>query len=717
MNTKVHYVIVKAAAQLLGDMSLKLLGEKIRQTKWNQIKSELGINGVDDVGGLKQETYFDLVMLGAYLEDKPKIPSEISEPTIRDPLVKAAFEKAAPGKYQHWMEHFWNDRMDESRGLVLDIDYICDVIAECLGDHLWGELLSEINSEIIELVAAPITALCKAGTLTLDEFRSAPVRAREYWKLLIKQYKEGEKERAYLNLGRVCHLLADVGTPCHMHGDPHAGFYPVAMILEKIGLGGLIDTKDGTGIDDDQYEYYTGLVIEDNLKVLAKENDTAYEKALPVRWNVASTDLATYKREWEMIDYFKNLGKKSRCYDSDDVDGKSKGHPYHWEHFNPLDPYTYKLEREWNGDLRNSACVEIASDLIPETISHTAGLIMHFFDKVDEKIETTEPGAADLEVKVKQMHVLDDTDPCGAGEIYMENSINGRKAPPTGRIKADTGETVSLAAKGICWNSFLRAGENINLNYWSHASDNDDVDLWLTKIRDSESLGTINYTINTKDIPSDTHYTVTCSSKKPHYYDVDIDFYKKVQKVKKVIYVNDAWRKKYKDRKEFVSKRSHSFGRYKPPVTLYLNFEDSTLHLQNKQRKCCGHFARKRNISINNKVEITLNADEIFETNIDKLFANDSGKSFTQMALNSIAKLKKLAKTKKRPKLAGVVSKIENSDNYRIFFKENGSLLSRIIKVKYPEQAEKFGDLTKANFAKRISTKCQCCKDEKEFWK
>ena len=59
MNTKVHYVIVKAAAQLLGDMSLKLLGEKIRQTKWNQIKSELGINGVDDVGGLKQETYFD----------------------------------------------------------------------------------------------------------------------------------------------------------------------------------------------------------------------------------------------------------------------------------------------------------------------------------------------------------------------------------------------------------------------------------------------------------------------------------------------------------------------------------------------------------------------------------------------------------------------------------------------------------------------------------
>ena len=196
MNTRVHYVIVKAATQLLGDMAMDFLNAPINQDNWKKVKEDLGI-GEDVLDGLKQETYLDLVMIGAFLEDKPKIKSGISEPKIRDPFVKWAFEQCEPGDYQHWLEHFWNDGLNKDKGLVIDITYICDVIAETLWGKGLGEYFTELTSGIIELIGAPITAICKDGSLVLDSFRSAPARAEEYWAALIKEYKKGMFQKLF----------------------------------------------------------------------------------------------------------------------------------------------------------------------------------------------------------------------------------------------------------------------------------------------------------------------------------------------------------------------------------------------------------------------------------------------------------------------------------------------------------------------------------------
>ena len=710
-------MIAKAASKLLGPMAMDLLKTPIRKDVWESIKTEFGMND-SNCGGLKQETYLDLILLGSYLEDKSAVQTEISEPKITDALVAKVMSSEGPVTSQHWMEHFWNDDLIKEKGLVLDIDYICDIIAEALGGKFWGEFFAEIRSEIYEIIAAPITMMCKDGSTVLDKFRSAPARAQEYWDLLIKQYKDGQKERAYLNLGRVCHLLADVGTPAHMHGDGHIGVYPVAKLLEYIGLDGLIDTNTGEGVDDDQYEYYTGYIIEENLKELAKQNSCEYEDALPLRWNVVSGDVASYKPDWEMFDYFKELGTMTRKFDSDDVDGTENCQPFHWEHFKPWDLYTYKLERQWDGDLRNSACNDIAERLIPATISYTAGLIMHFFDVVDEKTEANEPGRAIVSVKATKMHVLDDTDPCGSGEIYLTADVNNRDQKLTGRINANTGDTVNLTGYNLFWDAiYVAANTNIDLNITSHAQDNDDWYFLWQKIRDSESLGRINYTINTKDIPDNGHYYTTLSSQSPHYYDLDIDIYKDVLMKRKVTRVNDEWKRKFGNRKSFISEKLHwHYSDSGSPVTLYLNFQDSTLHMRNKNHEPCGHFKRASAINGVGKIELRLNKKEMFESDIDNLFDIDSNRSFKQASMGSLNALKKLAEKKKRTKLKDVISKIEESERYRILYKEEGTLINRIIRVKCPEFVENHGEITEDNFGELFKTTCRCCSDERRFW-
>lgn len=693
MNTKVHYVIVKAATQLLGEMSMKLLNSPINKNAWESIKNEFGITSEFD-GGLKQETYLDLVMLGAYLEDQPKIRSGISEPNISDPLVKAAMQTGAPGKYQHWMEHFWSDSLNENKGLVIDLDYICDVLAEAIGGKIYGEFFTEIRSEIYELIATPITAICKKGTTTLDQFRSAPARAKEYWNVLIKQYQNGEKERAYLNLGRVLHLLADVGTPAHMHGDPHAGIGFVVDLLKKLKLNKIFDndTINDFSIDDDQYECYTGKVIEGLLSNLSGSNTYKYELALPGIWNIASDDLASYKREWEVFDYFKELAQISVQYDSDDVDGTRKDKPFHWRHFNLFDIWSWDLERQWDGDLTDSACHDIASNLIPATISFTAGLIMHFFDAVDEKIETTEEGFSEFSIAAKKITVHNSTDSItDEGEIYTDVTVNNIGPIQTGRIKAKSGQTKSLPSN-LHWNVVMNANENKKINISSYSEDNDDY--WLFGKRKSrDSLGHIYRTLTKNDIPEGRSELSLKSDK--GYYSLLFEFNKKVYHKPKIIYVNDAWRKLYKNRKVFYKQRT-GYNRLAKQV-LYLNLENGTRHMSNKKGLSCGHFNK---LGEGKRITIRLSKDKLFE----------------QAPSGRITALKQFANKAGRKKLQQIVTKLERDERAVIALEEKGTVLSKVIQLNCPALADKYKGLTKNNFSEYFSTRCRCCADEKKFW-
>lgn len=670
---------------------MDFLNAPINKTKWAKIKEEFGIDGYD--GGLKQETYLDLVMLGAYLEDQPKVKSGISEPTFSDSLVEKAMQIGAPGKYQHWMEHFWNNSMKKDKGLVIDLDYICDVIAEALFGKIWGEYFTEIRSEILEIIATPITALCKGGTTVLDSFRSAPARAEEYWSVLIDQYKQGEKERAYLNLGRVLHLLADVGTPAHMHGDAHAGVNFVVDLMKKLKLHKILglNTVNDFSIDDDQYECYTGRIIEGNLSNLTGADKYKYEQALPGMWNVKSDDLASYKREWKVFDFFKGLAEISKQYDSDDVDGTRKDKPFHWRHFDLLDLWSWDLERQWDGDLTDSACHDIATNLIPATISFTAGLVMHFFDAVNEKIETTQEGFTEFTIKGKQIMIHNSTDSItDEGEIYTQVSVNEIGPIQTGRIKAKSGQTKNLPGN-LCWNVSMNANENKKITIHSYTEDNDDY-WFFGKRKRRDSLGSIDRSFTKKDFP-EGHSEKTFKSSNG-YCSLVFGFDKFVFHEPKIIYVNDAWRQRFKYRKVFYKQRT-SYTKLANQV-LYLNLKTGLRHMPNKKGKPCGHFSKFDG----DKMVIRMSKEKLFE----------------QAPSGRITALRKFAKTSGRKKIEEIANKLDQNERIRVAFEERGSVLSKIIRLKCPECAERYGGITEKNFNSYFSTTCRCCSDEKKFW-
>ena len=692
MNTRVHYVIVKAATQLLGDMAMDFLNAPINQDNWKKVKEDLGI-GEDVLDGLKQETYLDLVMIGAFLEDKPKIKSGISEPKIRDPFVKWAFEQCEPGDYQHWLEHFWNDGLNKDKGLVIDITYICDVIAETLWGKGLGEYFTELTSGIIELIGAPITAICKDGSLVLDSFRSAPARAEEYWAALIKEYKKGDKENAYLKLGRTLHLLADVGTPAHMHGDPHINLHFIKFLLEKLSLDGLIhiDTDNDKGTDDDQYEYYTGNLIQGNLSKLTGSNKYKYEKALPGAWNVDQNDLASYNRDWKLYDYFKELAYISRQYDSDDVDGTCKDKPYHWRHFELTDIWSYDLERQWDGDLTDSACNDIASNLIPASISFSAGLVMHFFDEVGEKIETSEEGFSEFSFVAKKITVHNSTDSVtDEGEIYTEISVNGLNKN-TGRVKAKSGQTKNLATDKLNWSFSMNPNENKKIYINSSSEDNDDYWFFGT-VKSRDSLGSISKAY-TKDQIAEGHSEIYLTSSKG-YYSLLFGVDKRVQHEQKTIFVNDAWRKRFgKLNYKFMQRTGYTLF---AKQVMYLNLENGVRHMSNKRRLACGHY---RKLPKGNKITICLNKDKMFE----------------QAPSGRITALKQFAEHTKSKKIANIARKLEQNEKIKIAIEDKGTILAKMIQINCPKYAEKYKDLNKKNFSQHFSTRCRCCSDERRF--
>jgi len=69
------------------------------------------------------------------------------------------------------------------------------------------------------------TGLPNASTicLTTGPYHSAMYTAQQWWNLAIQRYASGQTASAYYALGRVAHLLGDMGVPEHVHLDPHPG--------------------------------------------------------------------------------------------------------------------------------------------------------------------------------------------------------------------------------------------------------------------------------------------------------------------------------------------------------------------------------------------------------------------------------------------------------------------------------------------------------------
>ena len=161
-------------------------------------------------------------MEGAGKEDSETEKGPLDNPSMQNipPVIVSTFFK----DYWPWMEHFWNDELADGEGLTVTAESLGKLLGVGLGGiggFFAGGLIGE--------------------QVVLAQFHTVLDRAAEYWNTwVLAKYNVGEHNEALKNLGRVLHLLADVGTPCHVHGDMHMN------ILEGY-----------VGFDDDDYEQHT----------------------------------------------------------------------------------------------------------------------------------------------------------------------------------------------------------------------------------------------------------------------------------------------------------------------------------------------------------------------------------------------------------------------------------------------------------------------------
>lgn len=429
MNEIVHKSIVNSAAKMLPAELKAYLSETIT-------------NG--DYAG---KTRLELLLLGAVIEDDVNNPSPIENPDLQN-----IPEGIMPGDYWPWMEHFWNSSLEEEKGLT--------ITAEILGNLLglpYGVIAAKIGGEI-------------GDNFVLAQFRSALHRAIEYWEChVIEKYKQGNIEEALVCLGRICHLLTDVGTPAHIHNDPHMSLL---------------------GYDDDDYEDYTKSIVSEYGDAL-----------LPIEWDIQPHSSIVYSPDWDLKDYFRELGKISRLYDSDEVDGRGNGHPYHWDHFYDSAANILPIDRDVTGDLTDMACHAIASDLIPITIEFVAGFICCFFKTINFNISLDT-----LEVRVKRLHVYDDTDPCGSGEIFLSANLNNQQLNQIGgQYDIKSGRSKYLSDVSF---SIALIDKNTPVHFYASAYDDDSTYFW----NDRESLGNINYEIKPYELTPDSPKAIKVDS-------------------------------------------------------------------------------------------------------------------------------------------------------------------------------------------------------------
>lgn len=612
MNGNVHKAIAQASRLLLSSEYRDFLDEKIDFAKWQKVCQELMIQ---DNGGISEDsTFWDLFVLGAVKEDECMWRSDVDAPDHTrcacGLVMESAIRKEYKGElYQHWLEHFWNTDMKDDHdsdlrkyGFEFTHDYIRSLVKELIGaDYFLRDalLLNFVDDGFVEVLALIIEVSLMAIyriDKVFDRYRSAPNRAQRYWKLVLEQY-EKEKERAFFNLGKVCHLIADVGTPAHMHGDGHADNYTGGLAAHFIRLMtfkvlGLSDDNQ-SGLDDDEYEAYTGRIV----KSLGGK--------LPKEWNVYSGD--SFEFEEELYGFFSKLGRFCREFDSDDCDGVAGKNtkPQRWKHFEYYDTSTWRLERQSNDDLTEYACDAMAQCLIPETIRYTAGVLWLFAKEKSLSILRSNP-MVEYEVTLKKIKVIDDTDSCGKGELYFyykDGMSEGGDWNSLKKISANSGDLVDLSRRGGNTDSKTRSlyvkslKNNPSFTFRTRGEDNDDY--WF--FGDHRSRDTLGYTKRDIDVSKlekigdkmDLH-DVSSNGKYEVYYSV------------KYLREYESGKKENIYNKNILNKRKkNSYLRYKEGETLRMqpmniNLDTMHLHMHTQKSEPCktGEKAAGRKLSI-----------------------------------------------------------------------------------------------------------------------
>jgi hypothetical protein len=524
MNGTMHRLIVQSAARMLPPEMVDYLSTGV-------------------IEGQMSPTRLDLILKGAVGEDSTTEPSPLPNPNLQ------AIPSVFFGDYWPDMEHFWNPDLEAGKGLTITCEGLGALVGMGLG-QLGGYLAGGLAG----------------GEVVLAQFRSALDRATEYWNAwVLDKYNAGNLEEALMNLGRVVHLLADVGTPCHVHGDPHMNIM---------------------GYDDDDYEKYCG----DRARELGDR--------LPWEWECQANTGVVYHPNWDLGKYFYELGEISRLYDSDDCNGRGNGHPYRWDHWYESLVNILPIDRDITGDLTDEACYAIACDLIPIEIRFTAGLLCYFFKCIGFNV------ALDVvEVNIRRIHVYDDTDPMGSGEIFLSANLNNHPLVQVGG-QWDIASGKSSAIGGADFSLAVR-DRTQPVYFYAHAYDDDSSYFYPD---DSESLGDIVYGIDltTLDANPVTIRANSAGGSGSFGLDLEIQFYPRAQEIASFASImNQFDRRILKDVSILKTTRYQPYQH--PP--LLVNLETMALHGLSGLRHC----KKWEKMDAGKKLELHMYEYELFE--------------------------------------------------------------------------------------------------------
>jgi hypothetical protein len=128
-------------------------------------------------------------------------------------------------------------------------------------------------------------------------------RAQEQFQMAVHAYNDNDKATAYYRLGRVAHLLGDMGVPEHAHRDPHLDGWS------------YLTPNDFSSYEDYTKLYYRGYTGSGSPKSVS---------SLPLAFPTYSDRPSSYDPDLARLFY--NQAEYTQHFDSSDMDGNGVGY-------------------------------------------------------------------------------------------------------------------------------------------------------------------------------------------------------------------------------------------------------------------------------------------------------------------------------------------------------------------------------------------------------
>ncbi len=272
-------------------------------------------------------------------------------------------------------------------------------------DSRWGSSHCGVQSiSYLQHGYNPITGGGWANLGDIDALSYSVTR----WEEALRDYRSGYKDDAYFGLGRVCHLVEDMTSPAHVHGDVHIfgddfeswgpihfGEYNFSTLgLSSYIPGGTIFLPDGTEVEGKSIQgiMHSMALFTYNLSRFHGGNFTWGQDPPDSELNRMSND--TLRWDWWTLGwYIENVG-----YYYPDPLGNSNwwecvgdSSYFYLENIDQFTPAVFEKPGVYEVSPNTRPLVQIYGDfLYPKCVEYCAGLLRVFIRTVVANIDVVE---------------------------------------------------------------------------------------------------------------------------------------------------------------------------------------------------------------------------------------------------------------------------------------------------------------------------------------